>query len=661
MWHIATRQFDRVLGIEDDSDSDRAVLRERFIALKRQIPWLHGMLLASLAAFVVALRVQPAARLAPAILLLGIIVGRAILLPRVNAAEVCHGTIKSELRKTYLTAATYFLVAAWWHLTLYLELPAEDASSIAVFSGLAALGASAALSSLPAAARIPILVCAAPAGLLLLAHHKPAHQAVGLALVVVVVVRLRLIRVQNRTFEHLVHSRFEVGKEQQRAVKAEGEAIAERRRVEVIANTDPLTGLLNRRGFFSRVETLTECDRRKLGLILIDLDGFKPINDTFGHLTGDALLREVSRRLRGVPAEQLLVARLGGDEFAIICKCGTAAEAVEVAQEAVSRVSAPYRLYRRDMRISACAGVSYQGEEKVLDGVRRADIALYDAKQGCGRVSLFTEAMEHSVHRRTSIEQALREPTLISDIDIAFQPIFELQAMQLRSFEALARWQHPRFGWVSPSEFIPITEQINVVQELTRALLSRAAAAARNWPETIRLSFNLSPVQLCSPIAFEDVLSVLSEAEFHPSRLQIEVTETALLADFETARANLCRLREAGVAIVLDDFGAGYSSISYLREMQFDSVKLDGSMIASLPHPGSGIPLLKGILALCRAMNQDCVVEHIETQGQLEMLRKLGFRYGQGFGLCPPVTEDEAPHIAWSGGVAQNSQRVANG
>ena len=254
--------------------------------LKRQIPCLHGMLLASLVAFVIAIREQPVALLAPAIVLFGILLVRGLLVPTVNAAEAGLETIRSELRKTFFIASAFFAIAAGWELTPYLATAPDNAADIAMFSGLSALGAAGALSGLPAAARIPLLSCALPAGFLLLGDDQPARNALGVTLLVVVLVRLRLSQVQDRTFAHLVHSRFQVESEQKRAVKAEQNAIKERARVEVIANSDSLTGLVNRRGLFAKLAGLPEVEVRRLAFILIDLDGFKPINDTFGHLVG---------------------------------------------------------------------------------------------------------------------------------------------------------------------------------------------------------------------------------------------------------------------------------------------------------------------------------------------------------------------------------------
>jgi predicted signal transduction protein with EAL and GGDEF domain len=291
--------------------------------------------------------------------------------------------------------------------------------------------------------------------------------------------------------------------------------------------------------------------------------------------------------------------------------------------------------------------LSFQPAEQLSEAVRRADIALYAAKRRSrGSVAIFSTDMQEEVERRTSIEQALREPGLAENIDLAFQPIFDLKSMELKSFEALARWRHSELGWIPPSEFIPITEQLNVVQEISEALLKRAARVARQWPKSVQLSFNLSGVQLSSAETASNVLRILAEEGIEPSRLQVEVTETALLSDYALARSSLSRLRRMGVRIVLDDFGAGYSSISYLREMHFDALKLDGSLMTAATETASGLALLRGVLALSRAMGQECVAEHIETDEQKELLIGLGCRYGQGFQLSRPISASAATRLA---------------
>jgi predicted signal transduction protein with EAL and GGDEF domain len=275
---------------------------------------------------------------------------------------------------------------------------------------------------------------------------------------------------------------------------------------------------------------------------------------------------------------------------------------------------------------------------------------------------LFTPAIEQANQRRIAVERALREPDVTEQINLAFQPIFDLSTGALRAFEALARWQHPTLGAIGPSEFIPITEQINVIEAISDSLLARGAAEAAHWPDSVRLSFNLSAVQLCSARSAARVLDIVTLHGLDPTRLQIEVTETAMLIDFATARLNLERLRAAGVRIVLDDFGAGFASISYLREMMFDAIKVDGSLIKGAPASPAAARLLRGVFELCAAMNVPCVAEHIETAEQLALVRTLNCRDGQGFALAPPMVAAEARAMAAARVLpiaAHNAQRSA--
>ncbi len=309
----------------------------------------------------------------------------------------------------------------------------------------------------------------------------------------------------------------------------------------------------------------------------------------------------------------------------------------------------PYRLEGREFRLSACCGVLLlrPGECDVMTALRHGDAALYSGKQrGKGCAALFTPELERANERRAAIERALRSPTVHREIGLAFQPIFDLTSGALRTFEALARWEHPQLGRITPSEFIPITEQINVIEGISDALLARAAAEAASWPEAVHLSFNLSAVQLCSASSAERILRIAAREGLDPERLQVEVTETALLADFETARLNLKALRAAGARVVLDDFGAGFASISYLREMFFDAIKLDGSLVTGAARSAAALRLLKGVLDLCASLNVPCIAEHIEEPDQLALLRRLGCRDGQGYALSAPIDAMAARALA---------------
>lgn len=642
--------LDSRLGIAASTEPQRALLQNRFAALKRQLPWLYGILFANLLGLHLTITRDTGLFDAPAALLLAATAYRTVYWLRMRRRDLSSDALKLEMRKTFVIASLFCAGACVWCIMLYQNSPAPHRIDVIMFASLAAIGCCYGMSSFPAAAATPLVILAIPLASMLMTSANAAHIGVGISLLLLSVLTIRLLNLQDDVFRGLVRSRFEIEVEKKRAVIAEKIALAEQSRVRTIANSDPLTGLANRRGLLTAFSQHDGHGALGRALILIDLDGFKPINDTFGHASGDALLIEVSHRLQALPDLRGSVARLGGDEFALIHECSSDPDALEIARAAIDLIAKPFSIAGRRMEVSASAGISCHHVHDIAEAMRRADIALYEAKsRGRGSVALFCNDMEQSFQRRTTIEQALREPGFAGQIELAFQPIFHLETMDVASFEALARWRHSELGWIPPSEFIPITEQISVLDEISDSLLRRAAAAASEWPRSVRLSFNLSAVQLCSADTASNVLSILAEKALDPARFQIEVTETALLADFDLARRNLAALRDRGVRIVLDDFGAGYASISYLREINFDAVKLDGSLISSITEVGSGLPLLQGVLALCRAMGQQCVAEHIETDRQVKLLQQLGCRYGQGFGLAFPMDSGAAAELANAG------------
>lgn len=643
--------LDRSLGLADSSQREQALAEERLWALGRQIPWLYAILLVNLFGLNVSYVHRSAELLHPGNLLAVLLVARMVYWVRMRRKARSTKAIKAELRKTFFVCAFFCIAYSSWALSWYAGSTGDTRMQIVLFTSLAAIGCSFGLSAFPAAARLPLLMLAMPLAVHLVSEGKVVQMGMGASIIMLMILTYRLIAAHDEGFVQLVYSRFDIERERERATTAEKIANDEKARARQIADTDALTGVANRRAFLAEVEAIASQGKRNVAVALLDLDGFKPINDTFGHETGDRLLVEVSQRLQLVVAEGGTVARLGGDEFALLFPCADPSAAHRIGEAAIRCVSEPYVIAHRALSISACIGVSFHGKGRsdFRQSLRQADIALYSAKRaGKGKVVFFTSALEAEIRRRTAIEQALREPTIHDSIDLAFQPIIDLRTMGVSSFEALARWRHSELGWIAPSEFIPITERISVVEQLSDGLLARAAEQARRWPSSVSLSFNLSAVQLCTLSAAEKIVDIISNAGLSASRLQIEVTETALLADFEVARRNLSYLRRHGVRILLDDFGAGYASISYLREIEFDAVKLDGSIIDRAAN-GGGLPLLKGVVSLCDSMALPCVAERIETFAELTMLRDLGCRYGQGFGLARPMGADAAALLAHSG------------
>jgi diguanylate cyclase (GGDEF)-like protein len=635
---------------EAETEGGRALLQERYAALQRQIPWLYGIILANVLGLHLATRGGLDAFRHPATLLVVAALVRLAHWMKVRSRTLAPEAIRRELMKTLAIAGLFSFFFCLWALFLYGEGDTDQRNHVILFGSLAAIGCAYGLSSFPSAGRLPLLILAFPLALRLVVSAEPAHVGMGLSLILLTLVTMRLLGIHNRGFTQLVESRSEIEIERKRAQAAERSANEEKARVRKVADTDPLTGLANRRAFLAALEAAgAESRRGEIAIALIDLDGFKPINDTFGHAAGDAVLVEVSARLKHSAGAKAFVARMGGDEFALLLRCRGKGDAVRMAERVCAELQKTYRVDGREFRISGCCGVTVHrsGEADLPQALRRGDTALYSAKQdGRGKVALFSPQMEAGNRRRVAIERALREVSVQKSIELHYQPIFELGTMQLRSFEALARWRHPELGWISPAEFIPIAEQINVVEQLGEKLLAKAAAEAASWPEPVRLSFNLSAVQLCSLAAARKVLRIAEEHGLDPVRLQVEVTETALLADFEVARRNLRILREAGARIVLDDFGAGFASISYLREMNFDTIKLDGSLITSAAESEAALRLLKGVLGLCSSLGVPCVAEHLEDERQIALLRKLGCHYGQGYGLSLPLDAAAARQLA---------------
>jgi diguanylate cyclase (GGDEF)-like protein len=639
---------------EAESLAGRSLLEERYRALQRQIPLLYLIALANFIGLHLA-TTGLTSILSPSSLLAALVMVRLVYWLRTRHRTLPPERIRRELQKTFLFAFAFCVSFCVWGVYLMETGNRGQQEYVMLFGSLAAIGCAYGLSSFPTASRLPLLFLGLPLSVRLMFSPDTGHVATGACLAVVALITLRLLGIHNEGFCQLVESRAGIAAERERARRAEKAAKAEKAKARIVADTDPLTGLANRRAFLrviTREAGALQRTGRSLALAMVDLDGFKPINDTFGHATGDAVLTEVGGRLARAGGPKALIARTGGDEFALLLPaCATREAAAEAGQAICAVLQDPFTVDGREFRISGSCGLTLleAGDCNVSRALIRGDTALYRAKQdGRAGVAVFSPDMEELNRRRSRIEKALRLAETRDRIGLKFQPIKDLATGRIRAFEALARWQDDELGAISPAEFIPIAEQISVIAGLSDSLLAKAALEARNWPEVIRLSFNLSAVQLCTVGSAKRILSILEAAGMAPGRLQIEVTETALLVDFTVARDNLQALRAAGARIVLDDFGAGHASISYLREMQFDGIKLDGTLIAPVADTLRGRRLLKGVLDLCASLGLPCVAEHIETEAQLGLLRELGCRDGQGFLLAPPLGAAAAAALAAS-------------
>jgi predicted signal transduction protein with EAL and GGDEF domain len=385
-----------------------------------------------------------------------------------------------------------------------------------------------------------------------------------------------------------------------------------------IAFTDPLTGLGNERRFYDKIGRLIAeraDDPAPFAVGIIDLDGFKPINDLFGRSAGDNILIQVALRLRAALDAHSIVTRIGADEFAFL-------------------LPLTYDVGERTARLSASVGCSlyYFGDETADMLVDKAETALYQAKRtGRGRVVVYTQEMEEAAKRVTRMEQALRRAVSAGEVEPHFQPIVDLKTRRTVGFETLARWTDRDLGSVSPAVFIPIAEERGIIGPLSQLVLRKAAEAANHWPDELFLSFNLSPSQLVDQNTGLHILAILNRTGFDPRRLEIEITETGLMTDPASAEKIVEDLRRVGIRVSLDDFGTGQSSLGRLREFQFDKLKIDRAFVASILNDRPSEHIIRAILAMCEGLGMDVVAEGIEEEAQAARLVQFGCGGGQGY------------------------------
>jgi diguanylate cyclase (GGDEF)-like protein len=419
------------------------------------------------------------------------------------------------------------------------------------------------------------------------------------------------------------------------------------REVSDLVYTDPLTGLGNMRRFFDKVDRLIAeraDDPAPFTIGILDLDGFKPINDLFGHKAGDEILIQVAMRLRAAMDGHSAVTRVGADEFAFLLPMVFSEEAAsEKSKMLIEILSAPYDVDGRTARLSASVGCSlfYSGDETSSELAQKAETALYQAKRsGRGRVVVFTREMEEAAKRVTRIEQALRRAVSAGEVEPHFQPIVDLRERRVIGFETLARWTDRDLGQVPPSVFIPIAEERGIIGPLSQLVLRKAAEAARSWPSDLFLSFNLSPSQLVDQNTGLHILAILERTGFDPRRLEIEITETGLMSDPVSAEKIVTDLRRVGIRVSLDDFGTGQSSLGRLRDFNFDKLKIDRAFVSSILDDRPSEHIIRAILAMCEGLGMDVVAEGIEEEAQAEKLVQFGCAGGQGYLFGKPASAD---------------------
>jgi diguanylate cyclase (GGDEF)-like protein/PAS domain S-box-containing protein len=414
-------------------------------------------------------------------------------------------------------------------------------------------------------------------------------------------------------------------------------------RIAHLAFHDALTGLPNRAVFGDHLaRTVDKADESAdpVAILCVDLDGFKAVNDIYGHPAGDALLIAAAQRLRAAVRGHELVARLGGDEFAVVQSGGQQPDhAGLLAQRVLEALAEPFALGQDTVRISASVGVALfptdAADPESL--VKNADMALYRAKaEGRGTARFYEAAMDEALRRRRQLEADLRQAIGRGELAVHYQPLADLGSGKILGFEALLRWTHGRLGEIGPATFIPLAEESGLILKLGDWVLREACAEAARWTPALKLSVNLSPVQFTHGDLAAEVEAILAETGLDPTRLELEVTEGLLIKDADKAIAILERLKALGVQISMDDFGTGYSSLSYFRMFPFDKVKIDQSFIRDMIENPQARAIIRSVIGLGQGLGMPVVAEGVETAEQLEALRAEGCDQVQGYWISRP-------------------------
>jgi diguanylate cyclase (GGDEF)-like protein len=418
-----------------------------------------------------------------------------------------------------------------------------------------------------------------------------------------------------------------------------------------MAMHDALTGLANRVLLNERLEqALARVNRGEMVAVhLLDLDHFKNVNDTLGHPAGDKLLKDAASRLRALVRETDTIARMGGDEFAILqVAIGQPADATALAQRVIQSVSAPYELDGRQVLIGTSVGIAVGPADGLASDqlMRNADLALYRAKgDGRGTYRFFEAEMDAQMQQRRVMEYDLRKALTAGQFELHYQPVVNLDSDQISGFEALVRWRHPDKGMIAPGQFIGLAEEIGFIVPLGEWVIREACATAATWPDNMRISVNLSPAQFKNSGLVQIVVGALAASGLAASRLELEITETALLEDSEATLATLYRLRELGVRIAMDDFGTGYSSLAYLQSFPFDRIKIDRSFIRDIADGTGSVNIVRAVAALAKGLGMETTAEGVETSEQLDSVRSEGCTEMQGFLFSRPRPADELEQL----------------
>lgn len=471
------------------------------------------------------------------------------------------------------------------------------------------------------------------------------YSAISILLIVLCITLGLLMLKQNNTLRR-AHVRMKLLATDLQASKEKLQV--QNRRLQYDAYHDSLTGMPNRLSFWQRLQEVVNQVRPYNGsavVMLFDLDNFKDVNDTQGHDAGDKLLQDLASRLSFFRKTSETLYRLGGDEFALVSHDLTEEMALERAKVIREKISQPYQIYDSLIQIGACIGIVISDGESRTDYLYKcADLALYEAKkEGSGNVQVFRPGLLQRQQENKSFEDDLMQALNKGEFRVYYQPIADTMNGEIYGYEALVRWFHPLRGSVPPTEFIPVAEKIGLINQLGEWVLRTACEAAASWSSPLKVSVNVSPVQLMNSSLTDTVVTILRTTGLDPYRLDLEITESDVFNENTRSLEILSQLRELGVQISIDDFGTGYSSLSRLSYFPFDKIKIDRSFVINIPDQKDDLDIVRLIISMGKSLHMRIVAEGVETEEQLESLRKLGCDLVQGYliGIPGPLSSPE--------------------
>ncbi|SAK88925.1 diguanylate cyclase/phosphodiesterase with PAS/PAC sensor(s) [Caballeronia pedi] len=629
--------------------------RSQFDAFSRQLPLLYLILVINSVAVAVthvdsapawlAIYV-PLAMCSACVIRLLVWLGRRKDLAARTDAELA-ARLKTMMRLLVVLGVSF----TTWGLMLYPYGDPYEQAHVAFYMSITVIGCIFCLMHMRTAALLLTAIVIVPFTIFFLQTNNGVLIAIAINVLLVSIAMIVILLTYYRDFASLVESQTELRAKQAELQMKQAELQAQQVKLQKLsdenvrlANLDSLTGLPNRRRFLSDLEALFQSQTgrpTRFAVGVIDLDGFKQINDLYGHGAGDRVLEEVGQRLQRFLTPAMSLARLGGDEFGLLVTEVPDSQHLLRLGDAICEVlRAPFEWHGITARLSGSIGFATypKAGRSPAQLFERADYALYFAKENRrGSTTIFSGEHEDTIRELGQIEQALRHADLEREMTLHFQPIVHVVRHHVISYEALARWNSPSLGPVAPSAFIKVAERSDLIHSLSIVLLRKALETMRGWDATTRVSFNLSARDIGSADAIGDIVTLIRQSGVAPARLTFEVTETGVIRNFERAALSLQTLKQLGVRISLDDFGTGYSSLTCIHRLPLDKVKIDRGFLEDIEADTAAQDIVRSILELCRSLKLTCVVEGVETVAQMNILRSLGCTVMQGYYFGPPM------------------------